>query len=368
MIRLLAVTAISLFCLGGLYLSFWPIPIDPQSWDAPTNPGYSSDYAVNARLSDMDHIALGDYHGPEDIISHEGYIYTSSQDGVILRIDPITKTSAVLADTKGRPLGMEMDADNNLIVADAYLGLLNISLNGEISLLTDRVGPSPILYADDVDIGADGTLYFTDASTRFGARASKSTLDASLLELMEHGRTGRLLAYNPRDKSTRIIARGFSFANGVAMESAQSVLMIETGRYRVLRVFVSGPKTGQHEVVIDNLPGFPDNINRGSAGDDGHDTFWLGLVSPRSDWLDKHSAKPFMRAVAMRLPESMRPQAQNYSFVMQINSRGEVLQTLQDPKGAYPLSTGAIEGDDGWLYITSLSTQTLGRVKLSRAE
>ena len=368
MIRLLAVVAASLFCLGGLYLSFWPIPVDPQSWDAPPSPGYTGDYASNTRLSDLDHIALGEYHGPEDIISHEGYIYASSQDGVILKIDPIAKTSAVLADTQGRPLGMEMDAQDNLIVADAYLGLLSISLSGEITLLTDRVGPSPILYADDVDIGADGTIYFTDASTRFGARASQSTLDASLLELMEHGRTGRLLAYNPRDKSTRIIARGFSFANGVAIDSEQSVFMVETGRYRVLRVFVSGPKTGQYEVVIDNLPGFPDNINRGGADNDRQDTFWLGLVSPRSDWLDKHSAKPFMRAVAMRLPESMRPQAQNYSFVMQINAKGSVLQTLQDPQGQYPLSTGAIEGEDGWLYITSLGTQTLGRVKAAAAE
>jgi len=31
------------------------------------------------------------------------------------------------------------------------------------------------------------------------------------------------------------------------------------------------------EVILDNLPGFPDNINNAEDG-----TFWIGLVSPRN--------------------------------------------------------------------------------------
>ena len=38
--------------LTGLvaYLFFWPVPIDPVSWAAPTPPGYTGAYAPNTRL------------------------------------------------------------------------------------------------------------------------------------------------------------------------------------------------------------------------------------------------------------------------------------------------------------------------------
>lgn len=365
MIKKLFIFTVALSAIGAVYLALWPVPVAPHAWDAPKNLGYVGPFAPNERLADLQSLSIGDHHGPEDIAVHNGMVFTTSQDGVVIKVDPATNAAQVFARTGGKPLGLEIDANDNLIIADAYKGLISVNPSGEVAVLTDGVGPnSPILYADDLDIGADGTIYFSDASTKFGAEAAGSTMAGSLLELMEHGRTGRLLAYNPRDKSTRIIAGGFSFANGVAMEpphydGSESVLMIETGLYRVIRVFVSGPRTGEHDVVIDNLPGFPDNINPGTNG-----TYWLGLVSPRSDWLDANSDKPFMRKLAMRLPESMRPKAENYGFVMQINSQGEVLQTLQDPAGGYPLTTGAIEGGDGWLYITSLGSTTLGRIRM----
>jgi len=60
-------------------------------------------------------------------------------------------------------------------------------------------------------------------------------------------------------------------------EDQQYLLINETGSYRVLRHWLAGPDAGETQVILDNLPGFPDNINNGLEG-----RFWIGLVAPRS--------------------------------------------------------------------------------------
>ena len=344
----------------GLYLTLWPVPVAPVAWDAPTGAGYVGDFAPNTKLANLERLSIGELHGPEDVVAHDGKIYVSSQTGVILEIDPDVNTHRGYADAKGSALGMEMDAAGNLIIADAYKGLLAVSPAGQVRVLTDEVDGTPILYADDLDIGADGVIYFSDASTKFGAEAAGSTLAASLLELMEHGGTGRLLAYDPVTKSTRVVRDGYVFSNGVAMTQSGDILVNETGTYQLHRVSPGGTS----RVIMDNLPGFPDNINRGPKLADGTETFLLGLVSQRSEWLDKNSNNIFARKVAMRLPAFLRPQAVSYGLIIQIDGEGNVLQTWQDPSGDYPSATGAIITDDRYMYVTSLTAPDLGRMKI----
>ena len=52
---------------------------------------------------------------------------------------------------------------------------------------------------------------FSDASTKFGAKANGGTYAASLLDIMEHGGHGRLLVYNPEDQTTKILMQGLNF-------------------------------------------------------------------------------------------------------------------------------------------------------------
>ena len=349
----------ALIALAGLlaYLLLWPVDVDPVAWDAPTDRGYVGAYAPNTDLADLTLIDLEPHHGPEDIVAlPDGRVLTATQEGVVLRVDPATDAVDVLADTGGVPLGMEMGADGRLVVADAHKGLLTVALDGTVDVLTDTVDGTPILYADDLDIADDGVIYFSDASTKFGAAAHGSTLAASLLEIMESAGTGRLLAYDPRDGSTRVVLDGLVFPNGVAMAPDGDVLLNVTGRYHVLKV---DPETGEHRVILDNLPGFPDNINRGPALADGTPTFFVGIVSPRATFLDDNAGRPAMRRLAMRLPASMRPSAQNYGLIVQITADGEVLRTWHDPSGAYETTTGAVVVGDR-LYVTSLLADALG--------
>jgi len=355
--------------LGGLaglalliigYLSFWPVAIDPVAWNAPEDKGYVGTFAANTQLANLERLSIGDIHGPEDVVMHEGKIYVTSQDGKILEIDPKLNTHREYADTKGSALGMEVDSAGNLIVADAFKGLLSVSPQGVVSVLTDEVDGTPIAYADDLDIAKDGIIYFSDASTKFGAESIGTTLSASLLEIMEHRGTGRLLAYDPRNQTTRIVKDGYVFSNGVAMAEDGDILMNETGTYQVHKISPDGTS----RIIMDNLPGFPDNINRGPKLEDDRESFLIGIISQRSKWLDDNSSKPSARKVAMRLPESLRPKSVSYGLIVQIDVEGNVIKTWQDPSGDYPNATGAIIADDGYMYVSSLTAPDLGRMKL----
>ena len=136
-----------------------------------------------------------------------------------------------------------------------------------------------------------------------------------------------------------------------------SVLVNETGRYRTLKI---DPQTGRMTDWIVNLPGFPDNINPGPVQENGHPTFLLGIISPRSAWLDDNAAKPGARKFAMRLPPAMRPKAEHYGHIVQLDKNGKVLRTFQDPAGKYHDATGAIV-HDGQMNITSLHEADLAR-------
>jgi sugar lactone lactonase YvrE len=340
------------------YLLWWPVPVDPVVWKPLPNPGYNGAFAPNTELAKAQRIGIAGTHGPEALArGPDGLVYSSTHEGWIIRHDPAAGTTTRWVNTGGRPLGLAFDRAGQLLVADAYRGLLGISPAGDISVLADAVDGAPIRYADDVDVAPDGRVYFSDASSKFGAQQYGGTYPASLLDLMEHGDYGRVLVYDPEQRKTQVLVEGLSFANGVAVaEDGAFLLVNETGRYRVLKVFLRGPRAGEMEPLIEALPGFPDNVVRGGEG-----RFWVGLVSPRLPVLDRLATRPWLRRVVQRLPAALKPAARHYGHVFAVNGEGRVLTSLQDPAGGFHTTTGALEAD-GWLYISSLAESSLARL------
>ncbi|MFT5594878.1 MAG: sugar lactone lactonase YvrE [Oceanicoccus sp.] len=335
------------------YLAFWPVEIEPVAWQAPDNQGYTGSFAQNQQLSQVNRIELNGDIGPEDLaLDAKNQVYFSLLSGDIKYLDKQGQIQPWV-NTGGRPLGIEFDKQGNLLVADAIKGLLSISAQGEITTLVDSVDGVAVNYADDVDVASNGNIYFSDASTKFHAK-DYGTYGASLLDINEHGGHGRIIEYNPNTKVSTVLVNDINFANGVALShDEQYVLFNETGSYRVLRLALNGELRGTLDVLIDNLPGFPDNLAKGS-----HGLYWLGLVSPRSKPLDMLSNSPTLRKVVQRLPAFMRPKAQEFGHIVAINDAGEVVFNLQDPLGMYGQTTGALEVGDK-LYISSLHETAL---------
>lgn len=336
------------------YLIFSPVDIEPVAWQAPANAGLTGAFAQNQTLSQIQRIDLNGSEGPEDFaLDQQGNVYFSLLEGAVKKIDAQGNITQ-LANTGGRPLGIEFDAQGNLLVADAFKGLLSINPLGKITTLVSSADGLPLLYADDVDIAADGKIYFSDASTKFSAK-EHGTYGGSLLDINEHGGHGRVLEYNPVTRLTTTLLSGLNFANGVSVSHDQEfLLVIETGSYRVLKVALKGVDKGKTSVLVDNLPGFPDNVNRGHRG-----VYWLGLVSPRSTPLDAMSANPGLRKVVQRLPDFMRPKAARFGHLVAFDETGKILLSMQDPLGMYGYTTGALEVGDK-LYVSSLHENALG--------
>jgi sugar lactone lactonase YvrE len=369
--------------LGGLliallvYLLAWPVPVEPVAWQAQPAPGYSGPHAPNTQLAQLQRIALATAAGPEEgpehiVLAKDGKLYTTVASGNILRMAPDGTAQEVFANTGGRVLGFDFDAAGNLIAADAFKGLLSISPDKKVTVLADKViaptgstaAASPILYADAVVVASNGKMYFSDASTRFAPARWGGTFEASVLDILEQASTGRVLEYDPATRVTRIVAHGLSFANGVALSKNEQHLFVnETGKYRVWKIAVAASNlnvmqaaagTFQASVLLDNLPGYPDNLMRAPDG-----KIWLGFAKPRNPTVDGMAQRPFLRKVTLRLPRFMWPIPQAYGHVMAFTEDGQVVADLQDPSGAYPETTAVTETSDR-LYIQSLHAKGLG--------
>lgn len=346
----------------GAYLALWPVPIVPVSWNAPVAPGYQGPHAVNNRLANLNMISLGDEEGPEHIVlAKNGKLYATVLSGNILRMNPDGSGREVFVNTGGRVLGFDFDAAGNLIAADSVKGLLSISPEKQITVLTDTVGTEPIRYADAVVVAPNGKIYLSDASTRFAPAAWGGTFESSVLDILEQSSTGRILEHDPLTRATRVVAKGLSFANGVALsQDGQTLFVNETGKYRVWKISVKADKLDIRQanplasILLDNLPGYPDNLMRGLDG-----KIWLGLAKPRNPVVDKMGAQPFLRKVTMRLPRVLWPIPKAYGHVMAFTEDGKIVADLQDPTGAYPETTAVTETSER-LYIQSLHAKTLG--------
>ena len=347
--RLGILIVLILVALG--YLLFAPVPITPAAWTPPAAPTLTGQYEKNTRLSPVQKLSLGDGHKPEDVaLDAEGKIYAGFEDGRIMVLQPDGTQPRVFANTGGRPLGLIFDRGGNLIVADAIKGLLSVDKTGAIKVLAAEADGIKFGCLNDLDVGADGTIYFTEASHKF-------PMDQHVNDLLEHQPNGRLLALDPQSQRPRTLLSDLYFANGVAVSPDQTyVLVAETGKYRVRRVWL---KESKSDIFIDNLPGFPDGISS-----NGKDKFWLALVTLRQALVDRMLPYPFVRKIVVRLPKFVQPGPQRYSFVVGLDTQGHVIENLQnDSADCYAQIANVVERN-GALYFGSIGEDTVGRFPL----
>jgi sugar lactone lactonase YvrE len=333
-----------------LYLFAWPVPIEPIAWEAPAfNPNV---WKTTGTLATAERIELPSSHGPEDIeVDSQGRIYAGLEDGRILRWDAVDKEPVVFADTGGRPLGLDWDQDGRLLVADGVVGVLAIDRDGKIEVLATECSERPLGLADDLAAAADGSIWFSDASRRFGVREWKH-------DFFESKPNGRLCVWEPTTNTAREVVGDLYFANGVAVDPGQEfVLVTESTRYRVRRVWIAGERTGEHEVIIDNLPGIPDGISTDSNG-----IFWIAIASPRDPLIDGMAGSPWLRRMVFRLPPVVQPAPKRTARIIGIDRNGKVVHDLFDPKGERIWVVTSVQERGGHLYLGSLADHAWARI------
>lgn len=350
---------LAIVVLGLSYLILWPIDMNPIARDFAKPPAQTDFVTEDTSLTDADRIVLPDgAFGPEDLAVVDGKIYTTDHDGGLyeVRDDAAVK----IADLGGRPLGLDGGPDGRLYIADSYRGLMRWTPDLGLELLAGRVDGAPITYANQLDVARDGTVYFSNSTDRFDPEPLNSTLAASVMTIWEQSESGYVARRAP-DGTIDKIAEGFVFTNGVALSPDEDfLLVVETGRARIVRVWLATERFGTSEVFMDNLPGYPDNLEPVGDG-----TYWVGFASPRlsSEALMPY---PFLRKVIWRLGPMVRPAPIREGRVMRFDGAGNVLENYFDPTGGLGITTGVVPAGDQ-LFVTSLDGDALGRLPL-RAE
>lgn len=335
------------------YFVLWPSPITPDTWTAPKAPELTGPYQVNDKLGALEILHAGQCEKCEDVaVDSMGRIYGGQLNGDIIEFSQGKRR--VVANTGGRPLGLHFDAAGHLIVADAPKGLLSIDVKtGKVTVLVDSYKGRKMIFVDDVEIAADSMIYFSDASSKWG-------FHDNALDILEGQGNGFLYQYNPKTKATTELLGDLRFANGIAVAHDQSYVLInETGRYRTHRYWLKGPKAGQSDLFIENLPGFPDGISQGENG-----LYWLAIVSPRQQALDDISNSVFLKNVVAKMPQFLQPAPVHYGFVLGIDSNGKIVHNLQDPSSKFSENTSVQQvGND--IYIGSLYENGIARMSIN---
>ena len=323
-------------------------------------------FEINDRLSGVQVIAQGEVESPEDVILDEDdYLYSGSRHGDIIRYFPPHYTEhEIYAHIGGSPLGMAFDKEGNLLVCVGGMGLYSVSkADRSVKLVTDETNrslfsvadDSRLRLADDLDITPDGKMYFSEATVRY-------EMHDWPVDALESRGNGRIVCYDPATKRTTTVLRNLTFPNGVCTaHDGKSILFAESWGCRINRFWLEGPKKGTREVLVDCLPGYPDNINRASDG-----TYWVAIMGMRTPALDLALSMPsFRRRMARRIASDqwLFPNL-NIGCVARFDDDGVVHESLWDRSGTnHPMITSMRE-HKGWLYFGGITNNRIGRIHL----
>jgi sugar lactone lactonase YvrE len=290
--------------------------------------------------------------GAEDVVvatsgPEAGNVFTGTEDGAIYRVTPDGARVERVAHTGGRPLGLEWSPDGRLLVCDAHRGLLWADpATGTVETIVDRVAGVPMRFCNNAAIAADGTIWFSDSSTRYPIERWKD-------DFVQDTRTGRLLRRDP-DGTVTTVLDGLAFANGVALSAAEDfVCVAETGARTVVRHWLTGPKQGTRDLLCPDLPGYPDNIARGSDG-----LIWITVASPRDPVVERLQRGPMpLRKAVTRIPAKLQPKPKQTVRVVAYDDRGQLVHDIDITPGehgaSYHMVTGVRE-HEGRVWMGSL--------------
>ncbi|MBB5834825.1 SMP-30/gluconolactonase/LRE family protein [Kribbella italica] len=314
--------------------------IEPVRWTPPPVPP-----ARQARHLTVEVVAVpGD--GPEDtLIDEDGSVLTGLLDGRVLRVSADGLTITTLADTGGRPLGLEWLADGKVLICDANRGLLTMDRDGRVTTLLGEIAGQPMRFCNNADVTDDGTIYFTNSSTRFGVHEW-------MADLLEHSSTGSVYRLRPDGELTQL-ATGRPFPNGVALSGDQRTLFFaETAGYGLFKLDLTTDDAVPE--LVAPIPGLPDNISRGSDG-----LIWVAIGSPRNAVLDTLLPKaPVLRKVVWNLPEALKPKAADIIEIQAYDDAGALVHDLRGTHPRFHMPTGVRERD-GKVWLSSLGTSTI---------
>ncbi|KAL2997930.1 hypothetical protein AAZX31_09G067900 [Glycine max] len=296
----------------------------------------------------------------EDVcVDKEGTLYTATRDGWIKRLrrnkGNWENWKHMDSDTL---IGITTAKEVGIIVCDVTKGLFKVTEKDGFSVLISQLNGCQLSsvglgYHDDINRAIFHKLYYdaieaSDGNIYFSVLNTKFDMQNWYLDVLEASSHGQVLKYNPTSNETVIFLNNVvAFANGVALSKDEDYLVAcEIWKYRCIRHWLKGANKGITDVLIENLPGAPDNINLAPDG-----SFWIPLILLTSKGLEfvhkykttKHLVDSFPRLI-----------------VVNVATDGKIIREFDDADWkVITFVTSALEFEDH-LYLGNLNCNFLG--------
>ncbi|GBG86948.1 hypothetical protein CBR_g44401 [Chara braunii] len=358
-----ATIAVAMVAMAAVWFQFYvPVPtgFDPVGQKhAPPPSMEGAVFTPNEELKRAEKLGIEHVSGPEDLVADSsGRLYFGSAiNGYIQRMEPDGQVDD-WADVGGRALGLEWGPNGDLLACVQNVGLVAVTVTGEVRLLLDSVDNAslPTPFFNNLDVSSESRLYVSESSTRW-------PLEKFVYSMLEGVPSGRLIEYDILSNASKILMDGLDFANGVAISKDEDFLIIaETGMFRLHRYWLKGPKAGTHEVFLDNLPGYADNIHSNRKG-----LFWIAIPVMRSPASETFVLRyRFMRWLVASFPPLWTFFLRNNpGFALAVNEDGKpVMAVMNWSKDHLRMVTTAREYG-GYLYLGNLMWNYLAKFKLT---
>ncbi len=352
---------VGLLVVFALFWVMWPSSIQPAYWDEPLPPEPTGVLAPNTALDAARQYQIGEAGAATGLVlSPDGSVYFGTADGHIHRFLPGRPENPVqeIARITDAPIFGLAWAEPGMLAIASLEGLYGLNLiNGSVDRLSTGVATHPFGYVNDVTVGPDGTIFFTDSSARWQMMDEESRF---FREMLENRPGGSVYAWNPHLDQTYLLRDRLYYPNGITLApDGRSLLISETFRHRIVRLWLDGPQAGNLDILARNLPGYPDSLSIDHQG-----RLVISMLTTRDPGLRLLHRNPILAELYTKLPNWLRPNlhpAQGFLVVMDPQT-GTILETLQSSDDRFCLLSDAEFGPANAVWLGSINCGYIARL------
>lgn len=217
----------------------------------------------------------------------------------------------------------------------------------------------PVAFCNDLDISQDGKrVYMSEPYAYPGAGMGESAFQ----EAVSLANNGRLWMFDLEHNTAQLVVQDLHFVDGILIDRGsedatgieRSVVISETPKFRMLRLFIAGEKAGEVEVLQEGMPGMPDGLSRDAQG-----RIYVGLFSPRTPIVTWLHANPWLKPLILRLPHGLFSGQKQTGFVVLDPSGKKVLHWLMHDGSKVSAISKVLPEHDG-IYLASFAKDNQG--------
>lgn len=340
----------------------WPSPINPVTWHEPPAPELTGPIAPNDALQAATTHQVGVSGTARGVaVSTDGMVYFGTTSGDIMRLRAGISRGAIRPEFVAHIVddgvfGLNWIDESTLGIATPS-GLHSLDLTSlTVNTLSTGAAAQAFGNVTNLSVSPDGPVYFTDSSRQWDQASPRP---GYYYDMLENRPNGMVYAWDPQTGRTTLVRDRLYYPYGIALASGgQSVFVTETFRYRIQRIWIAGPRSGEMDLFAENLPGMPAGI---AIDDDGR--LVVAMLTRRSNLLAFVHRHPGLTRFLIKLPQWLRPtDATPLGFILRLDeASGQYVDAFHDPDSSLNYISAVAIGPDGEIWLGTSYGGIVGR-------